>query len=87
MTAWQELLSERMKLAEETGSCATQRHLVSSFREQVSREGDEWMKREFAEFADRVEANILHEMRCGEHGLLVEEPSNRGAELGLRDTR
>lgn len=58
---------------------------MTAWQELVS----EGMKREFAEFADRVEANILHEMRCGDRRLLVEDhPLNRRlAELGLRDTR
>ena len=39
MGAWEELLVERMDLAEATGSCATQKHLVASFADKVVNEG------------------------------------------------
>lgn len=89
MGAWGELLLERMDLAEATGSCATQKHLVASFAEKVLSEGDEALKFRFAEFAIRVEANLSHEIEHGDRSLLVEDhPLNiKLTELGLRDTR
>lgn len=89
MDEWSELLIERMDLAEATGSCATQKHLIASFAEKVFNEGDETLKRCFAEFVARVEANLRYELEHGERSLLVEcHPLNiKLAELGLRDTR
>lgn len=89
MDAWAELLIERMDVAEATGSCASQKHLIASFAEKVLNEGDETLKRCFAEFATRVEANLRYEFEHGERSLLVEShPLNiKLVELGLRDTR
>ncbi|MDO3432117.1 hypothetical protein QWJ46_05410 [Rhizobium sp. CBN3] len=89
MGAWEELLIERMDLAEATGSCATQKHLVASFADKVLNEADEGLKHRFAEFATRVEANLSHEIEHGDRSLLVQDhPLNiKLTELGLRDTR
>jgi hypothetical protein len=89
MDAWEELLIERMDLAEATGSCATQKHLVESFADKVHDEGYEALKLRFVEFRSRMETNLAYEAEHGSRSLLVEDhPLNvRLAELGLRDTR
>lgn len=89
MKPWEELLIERLGFAEETGSCATQKHLISAFAEKVRLDGSETLKLRFFEFKGRVENNIAYEQTHGRQSLLKKDhPFNvRLLEMGLSKAR
>lgn len=86
---WEELLIERLDLAEETGSCATQKHLVSAFARKVSLDGSEALQLRFSEFKVRVQSNLAYEEKHGRQSLLKKDhPFNvRLLEMGLGNAR
>ncbi|MDS7595489.1 hypothetical protein [Agrobacterium tumefaciens] len=80
---------ERLGFAEETGSCATQKHLISAFTEKVRLDGSEALKLRFSEFKGRVENNLAYEQTHGRQSMLKKEhPFNvKLLEMGLGTAR
>ncbi|URK86056.1 hypothetical protein LP421_02735 (plasmid) [Rhizobium sp. RCAM05350] len=68
---WQELLVERMELAEATGCCVVQKHLIEAFGRRVAETASSRLKKVFTEFKTRAEANFRLEAEHGAGSLLV----------------
>ncbi|TCU13750.1 hypothetical protein [Rhizobium sullae] len=83
---WEDLFVERMQLAEETGCCITQRHLIAAFEQRVMDTASTAVKERFRNFKRRAERNFQFEAENGEgSSLVLNHPLNlKLVELGIR---
>lgn len=83
---WEDLFVERMQLAEDTGCCVTQRHLIAAFEQRVMDTASAVVKELFRQFKLRAESNFQYEAKNGDGSTLVlDHPLNvKLISLGIR---